>query len=31
MNLGNIAFLLIPILIFAATKWWGYTAPKEES
>lgn len=23
MNLGNVAFLLIPVLIFAFTIWWG--------
>ena len=31
MNLGSVAFLLIPIAIFAFTIWWGHTAPKEES
>ena len=30
MNLGNVAFLLIPVLIFAFTIWWGHE-PKEES
>ena len=30
MNLGNVAFLLIPVLILAFTIWWGYTTPKEE-
>ena len=23
MNLGNVAFLLIPVLILAFTIWWG--------
>lgn len=23
MNLGNVAFLLIPVLIFTFTIWWG--------
>lgn len=30
MNLSGVAFLLIPIAIFAFTIWWGYE-PKEES
>lgn len=30
MNVGNVAFLLIPIAILAFAIWWGHTAPQSE-